>query len=39
MNKKIGMYASIMTFLAVLSFALCMLLGLILKNDIIGNNG
>lgn len=39
MNKKIGMYASIMTFFAVLSFALCMLLGLILKNNIIGNNG
>ena len=39
MNKKIGMYASIMTFLAILSFALCMLLGLILKNNIIGNNG
>jgi hypothetical protein len=39
MNKKIGMYASIMTFLAVLLFALCMLLGQILKISIIGNNG
>ena len=39
MNKKIGMCASIMTFLAVLSFAICMLLGLILKNNIIGNYG
>ena len=39
MNKKIGMYASIVTFLAVLSFALCMLLGLILKSNIIGNTG
>ncbi|MDR0723118.1 MAG: hypothetical protein LBF75_10090 [Treponema sp.] len=39
MNKKLGMYSSIMTFVAVFSFAFCMLLGLILNNDAIGNNG
>src|SRR5215471_5579973 len=39
MNKNVGIYSSIITFLAVLSFAICMILGLILKNDAIGNNG
>jgi hypothetical protein len=37
MNKKVGMYSSIATFLAVLAFAVCMALGLLLKNDTIGN--
>jgi hypothetical protein len=39
MNKKIGIYSSIITFLAVFSFSICMLLGLIFENDIIGNDG
>ena len=39
MNKKVGMYSSIITFLAVLSFLLCMVLGLVLQNDDIGKNG
>jgi hypothetical protein len=39
MNKKVGMYSSIITFFAVFAFSICMLLGLILNNDIIGNNG
>jgi hypothetical protein len=39
MNKKTGMYASILTFFAVAAFALCMLLGILLKNNNIGKNG
>jgi hypothetical protein len=39
MNKKIGKYSSIITFSAVCAFALCMLLGTLLKNDNIGKNG
>jgi hypothetical protein len=39
MNKKIGMYSSIMTFLAVFAFAVCMLISILFKNDIIGKNG
>jgi hypothetical protein len=39
LNKKLGMYSSLLTFFAVLAFALCMLLGAILNNDIIGKNG
>ena len=39
MNKKVGMYSSIITFLAVFAFAVCMLLGILLKNDTIGKNG
>jgi hypothetical protein len=38
MNRKVGMYSSILTFLAVLLFALCMLFGILLKNDTIGKN-
>jgi hypothetical protein len=38
MNKKMGMYSSIITFFAVLAFALCMFLGQFLKNDFIGRN-
>ena len=39
MNKRMGIYSSIITFFAVFSFALCMLLGLLLGNDIIGKTG
>jgi hypothetical protein len=39
LNKKLGMYSSLVTFFAVLAFALCMLLGIILNNDIIEKNG
>ena len=39
MNKKAGMYSSIITFLAVFAFAVCMLLGILLKNDTVGKNG
>jgi hypothetical protein len=39
MNKKIGMYSSTFTFLAVFAFAVCLLLGILLKNDTIGKNG
>jgi hypothetical protein len=39
MNKKMGMYSSIFTFLAIFAFAVCMLLGILLKNDAIGKNG
>jgi hypothetical protein len=39
MNKKVGMCSSIITFLAVFVFAVCMLLGIILNNDNIGRNG
>jgi hypothetical protein len=39
MNKKAGMYSSIVTFLAVFVFAFTMLLGLLLKNDNIGKTG
>jgi hypothetical protein len=39
MNKKTGMYSSMVTFFAVLAFAMSMLLGAILKNDNIGKNG
>jgi hypothetical protein len=39
MNKKIGMYSSIITFFAVFTFACTMVLGLILKNDTIGKDG
>jgi uncharacterized membrane protein len=39
MNKKIGMYSSIITFAAVFAFACTMLLGLVIKNDNIGENG
>jgi hypothetical protein len=39
MNKKMGMYSSIITFFAVFVFAVCMLLGIILNNDSIGKNG
>jgi hypothetical protein len=38
-NKKLGMFSSLLTFFAVLAFALCMLFGIILNNDIIGKNG
>jgi len=38
MNKKSGTYSSILTFLAVFVFAVGMLLGIVLKNDIIGKN-
>ena len=37
MNKKVGMYSSIVTFLAVFAFAACMALGLLFKNDTIGH--
>jgi hypothetical protein len=39
MNKKVGMYSSLLTFFAVIFFAVFMLLGIILKNSIIGNQG
>jgi hypothetical protein len=39
MNKKIGIYSSMITFSAVLSFFICMLLGLILQNDDIHKMG
>jgi hypothetical protein len=39
MNKKVGIVFSLLTFFAILSFAIFMLLGIILNNDIIGNNG
>jgi hypothetical protein len=39
MNKKIGIYSSLITFFAVFTFALCMLLGTILKNENISKNG
>jgi hypothetical protein len=39
MNKKAGMYASVITFIAVFAFAVCMLLEIVLDNNIgqIGN--
>ena len=39
MNKKVGMYSSILTFSAVFAFAVFMLISIIFKNNIIGNNG
>jgi hypothetical protein len=39
MNKKMGIYSSIFTFLAVFAFLFCMLLGILLKNDNIGKYG
>jgi hypothetical protein len=39
MNKKLGIYSSIVTFTAVFAFALCMLLSVLLNNDSIGKNG
>jgi len=39
MNKKTGMYSSLLTLFAVSAFAVCMILGIILKNDFIRNNG
>jgi hypothetical protein len=39
MNKKTGMYSSLITFFAVLAFALGMLLGILFENDSIGKNG
>jgi hypothetical protein len=33
-----GRYSSVLTFFAVLAFALCMLLGQVLKNDLVGRN-
>ena len=38
MNKKAGIISSILTFLAVFVFAVGMLLGIVLENDIIGKN-
>jgi hypothetical protein len=38
-NKKVGMYASIITFLAVFAFAIFMFIGILLKNSNIGNYG
>lgn len=39
MNKKVGMYSSVITFIAVFAFAVCMLLEILLDNNIgkIGN--
>jgi hypothetical protein len=39
MNKKTGMYSSIITFLSVFAFASCMLLGMLFENNSIGQNG
>jgi hypothetical protein len=39
MNKKVGVYSSTITFLAVFAFAICMLLGIILNNENIGKYG
>ncbi|ULQ58740.1 hypothetical protein K7I13_09270 [Brucepastera parasyntrophica] len=39
MNRKTGIYASIITFIAVAVFALCMLFGAILNNDSPGKAG
>jgi hypothetical protein len=39
MNRKAGMYSSLFTFLAVLAFAVSMLIGIVCKNDSIGKNG
>ena len=39
MNKKVGVYSSILTFSAVFAFAVFMLISIIFKNNIIGNNG
>jgi uncharacterized membrane-anchored protein len=39
MNKKMGFYSSIITFIFVLSFLSCMILGMLLNNDNIGKYG
>ena len=39
MNKKTGMYSSLFTFFAVLSFAICMLIGTLFNNDFFGKTG
>ena len=39
MNKKMGMYSSIITFSAVFTFMVCMLLGLLLNNDYLNKYG
>jgi hypothetical protein len=39
MNKKLGICSSIVTFLSVFAFAICMLLGTLLNNDNIGKYG
>jgi hypothetical protein len=39
MNKKMGIYSSVFTFLAVFAFGICALLGILLENDSLGKNG
>jgi hypothetical protein len=39
MNKKLAVYSSLLTFFAVLAFALCMVFGLLFENDVIGKSG
>jgi len=39
LNKKIGIYSSLFTFFAILSFSICMFLGILLKNDFIFRHG